>query len=158
MFFKKKESGEEIFASMNGKYIEQAQIPDAIFAEGMLGTGCGICPEDGTVYAPADGKIVSVAETGHAIGIETPKGAELLIHIGMDTVELNGQGFEVFAKEGDKVTKGQKLISCDLEFVKLKGFSTVTALVVTNAAEFNEIYFETGKTFPATALLGEVRK
>lgn len=159
MFFKKKATGtEELSAPMKGEYIEQTQIPDEIFAEGMLGTGCGIRPEEGFVYAPADGRIVSVAETRHAIGIETENKAELLIHVGMDTVELNGQGFEVFVKEGDKVVKGQKLLSCDLAYVELKGFPTVTAFMVTNADQFEKISIETGRNFTVSEKIGEITK
>ena len=159
MFFKKKATGtEELFAPMKGEYIKQIQIPDDIFVEGILGIGCGIRPEDGVVYAPADGKIISVAETGHAIGIEKENKAELLIHVGMDTVELNGQGFEVFVRECDKVVKGQKLLSCDLTYVELKGFPTVTAFMVTNSDQFEKISIETGRNFAVSEKIGEIIK
>ena len=100
-------SAGEIAQCTAGKVIPYTEIPDPTFAAGTLGQGVGIQPEDEFVYAPIDGEISSVAESKHAIGISGENDMEVLIHVGVDTVEMKGDGFEVFVKEGDKVKKGQ---------------------------------------------------
>ena len=101
----KKDKGIELTAPMKGKCVSIKEVPDPTFAEEILGKGIAVIPQDGHVYAPADGKISTVFPTGHAVGITTADGAEILIHIGLDTVELKGEPFEQKVKEGQDVKK-----------------------------------------------------
>jgi PTS system beta-glucosides-specific IIC component len=98
-----------------------------------------IQPSDGNVYAPFDGNVTMLFKTGHAIGITSNKGTEIMIHIGIDTVKLNGNGFKSFVKQGDSVTKGQKLISFDLEAIKNKGYDLSTFVIITNTDNYKEV-------------------
>lgn len=131
-----KNSENVIAAPINGNVILREAIPDETFASGVLGNGVGIEPENGEVFAPVDGEIVSVAETRHAIGIAGPKGMEILIHVGIDTVNMQGDGFEVFIKEGDSVKAGQKIMTFDIDKIKKAGYSTTTAVLVTNSDDY----------------------
>ena len=125
-----------VYAPMSGNVIPVNEIPDDTFASGVLGNGVGIEPKEGVLVAPCDGVISTVAETKHAIGMEGSKGTELLMHIGIDTVRMNGDGFEVFVAENDKVVKGQKLVAFDIEKIKKAGFSTTTAVLVNNSDDY----------------------
>ena len=109
------------------------------FSSGALGLGAAVDPKEGVLYAPADGTISEFFPTGHAIGMTTDDGVELLIHVGMDTVQLEGKGFRPFAKEGDRVTKGQKLLEFDMELICKEGYSLVTPVLITNTDEFSDI-------------------
>lgn len=130
-------SGEKIlFAPLKGNVIKREEIPDETFASGVLGDGVGIEPEESEVVAPFDGEISSVADTFHAIGITGPGGMEVLIHVGVDTVNMKGDGFELFVSEGDKVKAGQKLISFDMEKIKAAGYSATTAVLLTNSDDY----------------------
>jgi glucose PTS system EIICBA or EIICB component len=107
-------------------------VPDQVFSQKMMGDGFAIMPTDGTVVSPVDGKIINVFPTKHAIGIESAAGHEILIHVGIDTVKLNGQGFEALVKQGDEVKKGQPILQVDLEYVKNNAPSIVTPIIFTN--------------------------
>lgn len=128
----------EVKAPLKGKLMTLEQIGDGVFSEGVLGQGCGILPEEGKVYAPFEGTVVSVADTGHAIGIESEEGIQLLIHVGLDTVALQGEGFSPCVKEGDKVTCGQKLMDFELEKIAEK-YPVVTAVIVTNSDDYETV-------------------
>ena len=119
-----------------GNVIPSAQIPDETFAAGVLGEGVGIEPELGIVYAPFDGEISSTTDTKHAIGISSPDGMELLIHVGVNTVAMNGDGFELLCAEGDQVKAGQILMKFDIGKIKEAGYSTTTAVLVTNSDDY----------------------
>lgn len=134
----------EIVSPMNGKVLKLEEIQDDAFASGVLGKGAAIVPEDGNVYAPADGEISALFPTLHAIGMKTDAGAELLIHIGLDTVQLEGEGFEAFVKQGDHVKQGQKLVSFDMDFIKGKGYCLETPVLITNMDDYLDI-LETDK-------------
>lgn len=123
---------EMLVAPVNGKAIPLSEVPDQTFAEELLGKGAAIDPVDGVVVSPVDGTIVHLFETKHAIAIKTESGMEILIHIGIDTVKMNGEGFKGFVKDGDVVTKGQKLVEFNLDLVKEKAVSPITMLIVTN--------------------------
>ncbi|MED4164264.1 PTS sugar transporter subunit IIA [Halalkalibacterium halodurans] len=123
---------ELIYAPLNGTLVDIEDVPDPTFAQKMMGDGFAIDPRDGHVVAPVAGEIVQVFPTKHAVGIKTPGGAELLIHIGLETVNMKGEGFTAHVKEGDKVNVGDALVDFDLELVKEKAESTVTPVVVTN--------------------------
>ena len=128
-----------VLAPIRGKVLAQADIPDETFAQGILGPGCGVEPTGDTVYAPFDGTVTQVPESLHAVGMMSDDGIELLIHVGMDTVEMKGQGFTSLTKEGAKVKAGTPLLKVDLEAIRAAGHPTATALIVTNSDDLPEI-------------------
>lgn len=127
---------EEIAAPVSGEVIALSEVKDEAFSSGALGDGVAIIPTEGKFYAPCDGTISAFFPTGHAFGITTDGGAELLVHVGMDTVSLDGKGFTAKKQQGDRVKKGDLLLEVDLEAVKAAGFETVTPVIVTNADDF----------------------
>ena len=137
--FKKKEKKHVIGSPAKGKAVSLKQVNDPTFAEEMLGKGAAVIPEEGKIYAPADGVISTFFATGHAVGITTNSGAELLIHVGMDTVKLEGKGFYPKKKEGDRVKKGELLLEFDLEMITKEGFSTTTPIIVTNTDAYVDV-------------------
>ena len=140
----------KIYSPLSGKTIQLEDVEDEAFSSGVLGKGVAILPEEGVLYAPVDGTISAFFPTGHAIGISTDNGAELLIHVGMDTVQLNGKGFRPFAAEGDKVKKGQKLLEFDCKLIKEAGYSLVTPILITNAEDMGMVVpVENGKQVQA---------
>ncbi len=125
-------------APANGMFLLMEQIPDEVFSGGVLGVCCGIDPEEGKVFSPADGKISQVADTGHAVGIET-SGIDLLIHVGVDTVEMNGDGFHVNVNAGQKVKKGDLLLTMDLQKIHDAGHPATVIMAVTNTDDFSAV-------------------
>ncbi|WP_298091434.1 glucose PTS transporter subunit IIA, partial [uncultured Sphingomonas sp.] len=125
-----------LFAPLEGWAGPVQDVPDAVFAEAMLGDGIAIDPVAGMLVAPCDAQVVTVQPTGHAITLVTPEGAELLIHIGLDTVALAGRGFEPVVKAGDRVACGAALIRFDLDMVVREARAVVTPIVVTNGERF----------------------
>lgn len=139
----------EIKAPLSGRIIPLEEIPDQVFSQGVLGEGVGIEPTDNVVLAPADGEVSTVMEdSGHACGLLLDNGVELLIHVGMDTVAMGGDGFQLHVKEGDRVRLGDKLITFDPEKIRRAGHPTTTAFVVTEPAEFT-FAFHTNQTAQA---------
>lgn len=133
LFGKKERVMEEtIFAPANGNYVEIEAVPDPTFSKKMMGEGVAIDPSEGKVVAPVDGEILQVFPTKHAVGIKGKTGVEILIHIGLETVSMNGEGFETHVKQGEKVNAGQTLVTFDLNLIKEKAASTVTPIVITN--------------------------
>ncbi|MEB1807708.1 MAG: glucose-specific PTS transporter subunit IIBC [Bacillaceae bacterium] len=128
----------QVAAPIKGKLLPITEVPDKVFAEKMMGDGFAIAPTEGLVVSPVSGKIINVFPTKHAIGILAHSGHEILIHIGIDTVQMNGEGFEVFVSEGDEIEQGQKLVKMDLALIEQKASSTITPIVFTNLKE-NEI-------------------
>lgn len=124
---------------MDGKLIPLGEVADETFASGVLGAGVALEPTDGTVYAPFDGTVETLLDSHHAIGLRSTDGVELLVHIGRDTVALNGQHFTAFVKVGDTVKKGQRLLACDLDAVRAAGYDITTPVIVTNTDEFLDI-------------------
>ncbi len=136
-----------LYAPLKGNVIHREEIPDETFASGVLGDGVGIEPEVGEVVAPFDGEISSVTDTHHAIGITGPGEMEVLIHVGIDTVNMHGDGFEIFVSEGEKVKAGQKLMTFDISKIKAAGYSTTTAVLLTNSDDYpNFKVLKTGNT------------
>lgn len=136
---------EEVLASpVNGKCVALGEVPDEAFSSGALGAGAAYLPEEGIVRAPADATVRAVFPTGHALGMVTDGGAEVLIHIGMDTVKLGGEGFKVMVKEGERVIKGQILVEFDLAVISEAGYSSVTPMIITNTGDYSEITPVTG--------------
>ncbi len=129
----------EIASPIKGTVLKLEKMKDDAFASGVLGKGAAIIPEEGNVYAPADGVITALFPTLHAIGMQADNGLELLIHIGLDTVQLNGEGFWAMVIQGDRVKKGQLLVTFDKEFIESKGFCLETPVLVTNSDDFLEV-------------------
>lgn len=121
-----------IAAPMTGEIIEIEKVPDEVFSKKMVGEGLAIKPSNGTVVAPCNGEVIQVFPTNHAIGILTTEGIEILIHVGLDTVNLKGNGFKSFVSAGDHVKKGDRLLEVDLEYVKNNDKSTISPILVTN--------------------------
>ncbi|MRG86320.1 PTS system trehalose-specific EIIBC component [Salinibacillus xinjiangensis] len=123
---------ETIYAPLTGKVLPLGDVPDPTFAEKMMGDGVAIEPTDGKVIAPLDGEIMQIFPTKHAVGLRSHAGVEILIHIGLDTVALEGEGFEAHIQQGDQVKKGDPLVTFDLDFIKEKASSHITPIVITN--------------------------
>ncbi len=131
---------QEIIASpMIGEVVKLENVPDEVFASGAMGKGIAIKPADGTVVAPVNGEITLVFPTGHAVGIRTENGAEILIHIGMDTVSLAGKGFKKFVEVGDKVEAGQKMIEFDLATIRDANLPIISPVIVTNSVDYDDV-------------------
>ena len=128
-----------IKSCIEGESIELSKVKDEAFASGSIGKGVGIMPQKGVLYAPADGEISTVFVTGHAVGMVTDKEAEILMHIGINTVEMNGEGFTKKVKDGQKVKAGDILIEFDIEKIKKAGYDTTTMLVISNSEEYSDI-------------------
>ena len=140
-------TAKKLYAPIQGTIIPRNEIPDDTFAAGVLGDGVGIDPEEGVVVAPFDGEISSVTDTKHAIGITGPADMEVLIHVGVDTVNMKGDGFELLVEEGQKVKAGQKLMTFDIAKIKAAGYSPVAAVLLTNSDDYPEFkVVKTGKT------------
>lgn len=135
-----KKTGENsIYSPITGKAIPLSLIKDEAFSQELLGKGIGFVPEKGEIVAPFDGTIITVFPTKHAIGIISDEGVELLIHIGLDTVQLKGEYFQTFINQDDKVKKGQKLVTFDIEKIKEAGYSIETSIIITNTNDFLDI-------------------
>lgn len=132
-------SEEEISSPVAGAIVETSQVADPTFASEMLGTTLAIEPENGTFVAPCDGEIVTMFPTGHAVAIQSPAGAEILIHIGIDTVKMDGAGFTKKVEQGAKVKKGDVLIEADLAEIKKAGYPSTTMMILTNADDFASV-------------------
>jgi PTS system beta-glucosides-specific IIC component len=130
----------EVLASvMEGHVIPLSQVEDEAFSSGAMGKGVAVEPVNGKVVSPVTGEVTVLFPTHHAVGIKSDEGVEVLIHIGMDTVQLDGKGFTPHVKVGDKVTAGQLLIECDLDIIRDAGYSTVTPVIVTNSDEYLDV-------------------
>lgn len=152
--FKKKEAEPIILAAdAKGKVLPMPEIPDPVFSEGILGPCCAIDPVEGKVFSPVDGTISQLAETLHAVGIQS-NGVEILIHVGVDTVDMKGDGFSGKVKEGDKVQKGQLLLTMDLEKIKAAGHPAAVVTVVTNGDDLSGVeLIASGDVEPGADLL-----
>ena len=122
-----------VLAPVSGRVVPLAEVPDEVFAQGMAGEGGAIVPgESGEAVAPVSGTLVKLFEGGHAFGIEADGGVELIVHVGLDTIEMRGGGFERLAVEGDRVEAGQPVVRFDLDEIRSSGYDPVTPVVVTN--------------------------
>ena len=135
------EPGTEVALSapVSGRIIPLSEVADKVFASAAMGSGVGIVPTDGHVYAPVAGKVVAAMKTGHAFGIKTAEGVEVLVHIGLDTVEMKGEGFTSHVTQGAEVARGDLLAVVDLDAVVKAGYDTTTVMVVTNTAKLTEV-------------------
>nr|WP_318540383.1 beta-glucoside-specific PTS transporter subunit IIABC [Terribacillus saccharophilus] len=141
------ENNEEVVhAPLSGKLLALEEVPDEVFASGAMGKGLAIVPDNNKVYAPFEGSIVMVAPSKHAIGLRSKFGVEMLIHVGLDTVKLNGEPFTLHVKEGDKVKQGDVLSEFNIEAIKAAGVQTITPIIVTNPANYKEIIIDDTET------------
>ena len=143
-FLKKKDKGIEIGSPVKGKAVPISKVSDPTFGEEILGKGVAIQPEEGKIYAPADGTIEMLFDTKHAVSMTSTEGVELLVHIGLDTVALKGEHFTAHKGNGDAVKKGDLLISIDLEAVKAAGYDVITPMVVCNTSDYQTVEAVTG--------------
>ena len=127
---------DSIYAPIAGKAVPIAEVPDPTFAEGMLGNGIAIEPAEGKVYAPCDATVDTMFSTGHAVSLVADCGAEILIHVGLETVGLEGKPFTIHVANGDKVKKGQLMIEVDLEAIKAAGLNTITPMLICNTDDY----------------------
>ncbi len=136
----------EVLAPVSGQAVPLGEVPDEVFAEGMAGEGGAIVPgASGEAVAPVSGTLVKRFEGGHAFGIEADGGVELIVHVGLDTIEMRGNGFEKLATEGDRVEAGQPIVRFDLDEIKNSGYDPVTPVVVTNAEDHPVSNLRTGE-------------
>ncbi len=140
---------EKLVSPLNGDVVKLEDVPDEVFASGAMGKGIAINPSEGVILAPADAEVTLVFPTGHAIGLRTNNGAEILIHVGMDTVSLEGKGFKTFVTAGDKVKTGQKLLEFDIKTIQDAGLPIITPIIVTNTPDFDDV-LTTDKTSVVT--------
>ena len=136
---------EEVFAPVAGKAVAITEVPDPTFAEGMLGNGIAIEPTDGKVYAPCDATVDMMFDTGHAVSLVSETGIEILIHVGLETVGLEGKPFTIHVHNGDKVKKGQLMIEVDLNAVKAAGLNTITPVLICNTDAYPTFKTNVGK-------------
>ena len=140
-------SGEsKVLSPLKGRVIPLKEISDPVFSQELMGKGIAIEPTEGKVVSPINGTVVMLFETNHAIGLKSDDGVEVLIHVGMDTVELKGKGFAAHVKNGDKVSVGDLLTEFDIDLIKEAGYSLVTPIVVTNTADYQSIDSTTTET------------
>lgn len=133
-FFKKKEP--VLYAPIKGKCIALEEVPDQVFAQKMMGDGVAFIPHSNQVFAPCDATISMIASTKHAIGLVNQEGVEILIHIGLDTVNYQGKGFQLNVKKSQKVKKGDLLVTFDKEFFEKENVSLVTPMIITNHSNY----------------------
>lgn len=133
------ESGQLLYAPVTGRIRALTRIKDPVFSSEVLGRGCAIEPSCGEVVAPADGIVKKIAKAHHAVSLLCDNGLEVLIHVGMDTVELKGKGYELFVQAGDHVQKGQLLFRFDLQAIAAAGYTLTTPVIVTNSSRFAQV-------------------
>lgn len=159
-FFKKLfgKNTDDFYAPMAGKAVPITEVPDPTFAEGMLGDGIAIEPVDGKVYAPCDATVDMMFPTGHAVSLVADCGAEILIHVGLETVGLEGKPFTIHVANGDKVKKGQLLIEADLEAIKAAALPIITPMLICNADDYPTVNTFVGKAVTNDDVVIELAK
>jgi len=155
--FFKKDKIFKIIAPITGKVLDISQTPDPVFSEKMVGDGVAIEPIEGLVLAPIDGEVVQLFPTKHAIGLKAANGVEVLIHIGIDTVKMQGQGFSSFVNPGDKVKIGDRLLAFDLSLVEERAKSVITPIVITNLPPLEILKKYGGNVIAGSNLILEVK-
>ena len=140
-----KSKGKEILATQNGKAVPLSEVPDEAFSQKLLGDGIAIIPSDGDIFSPVNGVVTNVFETLHAYTIRCEEDdIGILIHVGIDTVSLKGEGFETFVKKNQKVKAGDLIGGANLEFIKDRGFPIYTPVIITNANKLKSISYNFG--------------
>lgn len=136
----------KILAPVKGKVIPLEQVPDEVFAEKVLGDGVAIIPEDGKIYSPVDGTITTITDSLHAYGFETEDGIQMIVHFGLETVNLKGKGFTSRVKVGDKVKAGDLVAEVDLAYLREQHVETITPVIVCGGIEYDDLMFQYGET------------
>lgn len=150
----KKDEGIQICAPVAGKLVPLSEVSDPTFADGILGQGAAVIPSGNQFFSPVDGTVTTVFPTGHAAAVTSADGAEVLLHIGLDTVKLNGEYFTIHAEEGQKVNRGDLLLEADLEQIKAAGYDVITPIVICNTDDFAEVSMaEAGEVMAGDAVL-----
>lgn len=145
-FLKKKQNDGYVLGSpAKGKAVDLKEVNDPTFNSGMLGQGIAVIPSEGKFFAPADGEIAMVFDTLHAVSMNASNGAEILVHVGLDTVNLKGKGFKAHVQAGDKVKKGDLMLEADLEFLKNEGYDIITPVLVCNTDDYASVVGLAGK-------------
>lgn len=129
----------ELVSPLDGELLPLSEVKDEVFSSGAMGEGVAIEPSQGVLHAPANGRVVMTFPTGHAIGMKTKDGAEILMHIGMDTVNLQGKGFETLVDKGDEVKAGDELVKFDIDEIHSAGYIVTTSIVVTNSKDYEKV-------------------
>ena len=159
LFGKKEEiNPNHVYAPMAGEAVDITTVPDPTFAEGLLGNGIAIQPTDGKVYSPVNGTVDTMFDTGHAVSLVSDNGIEILIHVGLETVGLNGAPFQAKVKNGQKVKKGDLLMIADLEAIKAAGLPTITPVLVCNSDDYTTFNVSTGKAVTNADVVIELDK
>lgn len=153
-----KGEGIRLVAPANGRLVSIKEVSDPTFSEEILGKGAAVIPSDGKFLAPAAGTVTTVFPTGHAVAITTEDDVEVLIHIGLDTVKLDGKHFTIHAKEGEKVQAGDLLIEADLEAIKADGYDIITPIIICNTDAFSEILPQDSMEVAAGDLIMTLKK
>lgn len=139
MFHIGKKSTGKIYAPLTGKVVSLNQVPDEVFSGKILGDGAAVIPENGMVVSPVNGTVVNVPDTFHAYYIHSDDGLDILVHVGIDTVKLKGEGFENFVKTGDKVSVGDTLVKVDVNALSKNGYNMITPVVISNMDIINDV-------------------
>ncbi|WP_100065490.1 PTS sugar transporter subunit IIA [Miniphocaeibacter massiliensis] len=156
--FKKNKIG-KIRAIQSGKVINISEISDVMFAEKILGDGVALIPKSNDIYSPVSGKIDVIANTLHAYGIKTNDGLDVLVHVGLETIELKGKGFKPKVKVGDRVKVGDLLLTVDIDLLKDEGYEIITPVIITNMDDIEEIKTYTGEaTEKETVIIKYIKK
>ena len=135
----------DVYSPLKGKMILLGEVEDEVFSSGALGQGVAVIPEAPEVYAPVDGEVVMVADTKHAVGFTSNDGVEVMIHMGLDTVKLEGKYFDIKVKQGDKVKRGDLIAIVDFQKIKEAGYPVVTPVLILNSDSFTEVKEEIPK-------------
>ena len=159
LFGKKEEiNPNHVYAPMAGEAVAISEVPDPTFSSGMLGNGIAIQPTDGKVCSPVNGIVDTMFETGHAVSLISDNGIEILIHVGLETVGLNGAPFQVKVQNGQKVKKGDVLMIADLEAIKAAGLPTITPVLICNTDDYTTFNTTTGKAVTNADMVIELGK
>ena len=152
------EAADVVCSPVAGTPVPLSEVPDPVFSGGVMGKGCGVKPSEGVAYAPVSGEITAAFPTGHAFGIMGDNGVEVLIHIGMDTVGMNGKGFEIIAKQGARVKAGEPLCTFSSAEIKAAGLDDTVIVVITNTDAFADVELAAEGAVAAGAALLKVTK
>ena len=159
LFGKKEEiNPNHVYAPMAGEAVDISQVPDPTFSSGMMGNGIAIQPTDGKVCSPVNGTVDMMFDTGHAVTLVSDNGIEILIHVGLETVGLNGAPFQVKVQNGQKVKKGDILMIADLEAIKAAGLPTITPVLICNTDDYTTFNTTTGKAVTNADVVIELGK
>lgn len=159
-FFKKLfgSAMDEVYAPVAGEAVPISQVSDPTFGEEILGKGVAFLPTEGKIFAPCDATVDLMFDTGHAVSLVADHGAEILIHVGLDTVKLKGEHYTVHAKNGDKVKKGDLLIEFDVAAISAAGYDVITPMVICNTPNYSKVEVHTGKAVVPGDLVLELGK